>query len=306
MIFPALAGRSACSHSRNRSLISRGRRRGMKKGAGAGGRLEDGVHLVIGEARDHRREADSDGHARRAQGLDGRDAAWRRAGPRLHRPRQTSVQGGDGDDHEHQLFPRHARQDVGIAKDERALGGDRDRMMESFEHFEHLPGDPEFLFDRLIGVGAGAHLQALGIIARLRELPFQDARGVGLGEQPGLEIEARREADVRMVRAGEAVDATVFATAVGVQGDVEPQIRAIVARQDRAHLFRCHGRANLALRGLVRSGPAVVELRPRERAIPSGVVRSRGPASAARGHLGHAGKIARNIERIQNMHSRRR
>ena len=48
--------------------------------------------------------------------------------------------------------------------------------------------------------------------------------GIGLGHDFGFEIEAAAEAEVFVVGPGEAVDAAVFAAAIGVEGPVEGDV----------------------------------------------------------------------------------
>ena len=55
-----------------------------------------------------------------------------------------------------------------------------------------------------------------------------------LGDDAGLEIQARREVEVAVGGAGEALDATVLATAIGVDRTVEGNVRRFVARDDLA------------------------------------------------------------------------
>src|ERR1700743_1305785 len=60
----------------------------------------------------------------------------------------------------------------------------------------------------------------------------QKRSGVGLMDQLGLEIEARRKAHVRVRRTREAINASVLAATIGIHGAVEAEIRAIVTRDD--------------------------------------------------------------------------
>jgi hypothetical protein len=57
-------------------------------------------------------------------------------------------------------------------------------------------------------------------------------RGVGLGEELGLEIEARRETEKGVGRPREAVDAPMLAAPIGVDGAVEADVWRVVSGQD--------------------------------------------------------------------------
>ena len=97
-----------------------------------------------------------------------------------------------------------------------ALGRDRQRMRALGEHLDHLPGDPPLALDRLVGIGVGAQRDRLAAVARMGQLAAQQFGGIGLGEQPGLEIEAGRQVEVRVRGPRVAVDAAVLAALVGV------------------------------------------------------------------------------------------
>ena len=66
-------------------------------------------------------------------------------------------------------------------------------------------------------------------VARLRELGAQQRGGVGLGEELRLEIEARREVEVRVRRPRVAVDAAVLAALVRIDRLRERDVGRIVA-----------------------------------------------------------------------------
>ena len=71
-------------------------------------------------------------------------------------------------------------------------------------------------------------------IARARELGAQQRGGVGLVEDPGLEVDAGREIDVGMARPRVAVDAAVLAAAVGIDRLLEGDVGRVVAGDDAA------------------------------------------------------------------------
>ncbi|MNT71778.1 hypothetical protein D3C72_2103030 [compost metagenome] len=67
-----------------------------------------------------------------------------------------------------------------------------------------------FALDGLVGVGVGTQVDRRAAVAGLRELLFEQGHGIGLGDQPGLEIQPRRHVPVRMAGPRIAIDATVF------------------------------------------------------------------------------------------------
>ena len=73
------------------------------------------------------------------------------------------------------------------------------------EHFDDAPGQLELAFDRLVGVGVDAQRNRTDSIARLGQLVTQQFGRIGLGEQPGLEIQPRRQSQVRMRGPCEAI-----------------------------------------------------------------------------------------------------
>jgi hypothetical protein len=59
----------------------------------------------------------------------------------------------------------------------------------------------------LIGVGVHADGDVLGLVPRMGQLAPQQLGRVDLGEQPGLEIESGRQAEVAVRRPRETIDA---------------------------------------------------------------------------------------------------
>ena len=114
--------------------------------------------------------------------------------------------------------------EVSVAEDEGGFGHGGDGLAAVGEDFEALAGDLHFVFDGLVDVGAGGHDDGLGFPAGVGEFFFEEVGGVGLGHEFGFEIEAAGETEVFVVLACEAVDAAVFAAAVGVEGPVEGDV----------------------------------------------------------------------------------
>ncbi|MNE91628.1 hypothetical protein D3C80_1892650 [compost metagenome] len=94
-------------------------------------------------------------------------------------------------------------------------------MIGSLQHFENFAHDAPFLLDRLIGICIGADGDGPRLIIGLGELALQKARCIRLREQAGFEIETGRKPHVTMGRTGKAIDATVLATAIGIDRAVE-------------------------------------------------------------------------------------
>src|SRR5690606_23816509 len=98
-----------------------------------------------------------------------------------------------------------------------------------------------------------------GLAKRFREA----CGGVALVEEPGLEVEAGREIDIRMARPRIAVDAAVLTAAVGVDRLRERKIGRVVARDDGSRGLGLDERLERGQR-LFERAPAVVVPRLRE------------------------------------------
>ena len=107
-------------------------------------------------------------------------------------------------------------------------------MVAPVQYFEALSGDLPVTLDRLIAIGVDAEGDALAAIARLAELRAKKLRGVGLGKEPGLEIDAGRKIVIRVGRARETVNAAMLATLVRIDRLREADIGRVVAGDDRA------------------------------------------------------------------------
>ena len=81
-------------------------------------------------------------------------------------------------------------------------------------------------------------MTSCGPVARRGEFFAQQLRGVALGEQLGLEVEAGRKIQVAVGRTRVAVDAAVLATAIRIDRPIEPDVRRFVAADDRAGLSK--------------------------------------------------------------------
>ena len=195
--------------------------------------------------------------ARFGQPADRLEPAPGRCRPRLPQPREVAIQRRDRHERQHQALPGHARQQVHVALDQRRLGDHRRGMLALGEHLEDLAGVPVLALDRLVGVGRRPDVDRLAAIAGCRELVSQQARRVLLEEEPGLEVDARRQVHVAVVRSRVAVDASVLAAPVGVHRELEGHIGRTIAGDDRARILDAHDGARGA--GRLRHAPSVVE-----------------------------------------------
>jgi hypothetical protein len=176
----------------------------------------------------------------------------RRRRTRLQQDRQARVEAGHRNADRDEPVPRHLGQQVKVAQNAGGLGGDRHRMARFQADFQHLARDPIALFDGLIGIGVGAHGDRRGLVAGLGQSLAQQVPGVGLGEQLRLEVQPRREIVIGVGGPGKAVDAAVFAAAIGVDRAVERDVGRFVEADDAARLLLGHGRPQLAGRAVHR------------------------------------------------------
>ena len=212
-------------------------------------------------------------------------ASWRiassrragRRGARLHHARELRIEARHRERDLDQVAPRHARQNVDVARHQRGLGDDADRMAGAVEHFQNAAHHLVFALDRLIRIGVGADRDHARRIIRRRDLALEQFRRVRLDEQLRLEIEPGREAHVRVGRAREAVDAAVLAAAIRIDRAVEADVGRVVARDDLARPLLGHRR--LERRQLLDRAPAVVERDARGRLVAARGVRQRSPAA---------------------------
>ncbi len=202
-------------------------------------------------------------HAGLRQHLQRFQPLGRRRGARLHGPRELRIHRRHRDADLHQVALRHPRQDVEVAHDQRRLGDDADRMRHPIEHLENAAHDLQIALDRLIGIGVGADRDHARLVARVRQLLFQQRRRVVLGEQLRFEIEAGRQAEIGVGRPRKAVDAAVLAAAIGIDRAVEADVGRVVAGDDLARGVGAH--RGLERRQILDALPAVVEGDPRFR-----------------------------------------
>ncbi|MNO97575.1 hypothetical protein D3C76_892890 [compost metagenome] len=105
-------------------------------------------------------------------------------------------------------------------------------MAETQQHLQNATGQALLALDRLVGIGVGAEVDRRADVARLAQFLFQHLDGIGLGDQPGLEVDARRQVPIRMAGPRITVDAAVLAAAIGIDRAVEGNVRRLVAGDD--------------------------------------------------------------------------
>ncbi len=193
-------------------------------------RGQDPLELAIVQAGDHRRCQHAGRNAGPGQPPDRVQPPVRRRRTRLHPARQLRIERGDRHPRAHQAAFRHGRQDVQVADDAAALGDDADRMVEAVQHLQHLPGQGQGAVHRLVGIGVGTERDLARDVARASQLPFQQPGDLRLEGEPGLEVEPRRIAKIGVARPRVAVDAAMLAAAIRVEGAVEAEVGAGVAR----------------------------------------------------------------------------
>jgi len=195
---------------------------------------DDGRHFVIGEAGDDGSDEDAGGNASLGESFDGGEARGRRGGARLHDFAEISVESSHGNEDGDGIDGRELGEHVDVAGDEMVFGDDGDGIAEFGEDFEAAASEFEAAFDRLIAVGDAAEGDDFGLPFFGGKLFAQEFGSVFLDHDFGFEIEAGRETEVFVERAGVAVDAAVLAAAIGIDAGFESDVGAVVVSDDGA------------------------------------------------------------------------
>ena len=156
------------------------------------------------------------------------------------------------------------------------LGDHRCRVAQLGQHREAAAGDLQPAFAGLVAVGDTGEHEQLRLPLRRHELATQQLGRRLLDQDLGLEIKARGEAEVLVEGSRIAVDAAMLAAAVRIHRCLEPDVGAVVARDDRAagvgeKLGRDPLRAGLlgddaqGLEAILRVGPGTASTRPMHR-----------------------------------------
>ncbi len=122
---------------------------------------------------------------------------------------------------------------IDIPRHEMTLRDDCHRIAKLGEDLEASACDLQLPFDRLIRIGNAADRDHLRFPSRRAQLFPQQRRRVLLHENARLEVEPRGHAEVFVGGAGEAVDAAVLASAIGIDARFESDVRTVVVRDDR-------------------------------------------------------------------------
>lgn len=159
------------------------------------------------------------------------------------RPRQTGL--------------AHLAQNIRIARDQRRLGDDGERVPILLQHLQYLACQARFTIDRLVGVCVATDVDRLAAIARRIQLLAQQGGRIGLEEQFALEIDAGRQAHIGVRGSRVTIGAAVLAPAIRVDRAVELDVGTGVARDDGPRIFdRQRGAQGCAVRILLR--PSIV------------------------------------------------
>ena len=262
--------------------------------------FEDRLHLVVAEAGHDGGDHHAHRHAGTAERPERLQPLRRRRCARLHGAGEAALQGGDRQRDRGEPAPRHAGEDIDIARHQRRLGDDADRVVVAVEHLEHAPRQCEAALGRLVGVRVGAHGDHAAAIAGAGQLARELRRRVVLGEDAALEILAGREAEIGMGRARVAIDAAVLAAAIDVDRTVEAEVGRVVARDHRAARVGPHLGAQRRRR-LVDGAPAVVESLAAQALVAPAPVARRPPPLA---QVPHRRTIDRRKEHYKNIRER--
>src|SRR5208282_2290302 len=201
-------------------------------------------------------------HARRNAGvvqrLDRLESFLRRRRARLHFPRQRAIERRHRHVHLDQPVAGHRGKEVEIAQDEVRFGDDGERMADMAQDLDQRARDAILPLDRLIGIGVSAERDGRRPILGRSKLTLQELGCALLGEQARLEIEPGGEPQIGVGRPRVAIEAAVFAAAVGVDRSVERNVGRLVAGDDNLWPFQNNlGRQRL---GRLLACPAIVEI----------------------------------------------
>lgn len=107
--------------------------------------------------------------------------------------------------HADQVLRGQRREQIDVALDQCVLGDQRERMPGLQHDLDQLAGQLELAFDRLVRIGVDAQCNRLRHVTRFRQFLAQQMRRIGLGEQLGLEVQPRRQVQIGVRGAREAV-----------------------------------------------------------------------------------------------------
>ncbi|MNJ44763.1 hypothetical protein D3C77_398290 [compost metagenome] len=108
------------------------------------------------------------------------------------------------------------------------------------QYFEQASGQLLLAFDGLVRIGVGTQVDRRADITWLAQLLLQHLGGVGLGDQPGFEVQPGGQVPIGMTGARITVNAAVLTTAIGIDRAVEGQVGRVVAGNDALGGFASH------------------------------------------------------------------
>src|SRR5690606_27120828 len=179
------------------------------------------------------------------------------------------------------------------------------------QHLQQAAGDALAPLQRLVGVGVRGRRARRAAVARLREFGAQELHAVGLGEQPGLEVQSRGEVEVGVAGPREAAHAAVLAAPVRIHRLAEAHVGRLVAADDAARALRGDHGGRAGLQGLaggvaevvpgppavvLAAGAALLEAAGHARAGPAPLQRAQGrePCFAVVAHPASLGQPCRS------------
>ncbi len=202
--------------------------------------FEHRFHVAVVERRNDRRYQYTYRHACIRQRANGLDAPMRCARARFQFRRQMVVQRVHRYEHLHQLLAGHRCEDVQVTLHHRILGDDGAGVVALGQHFQRSARQFPTALDRLIRVCIAADIDRANHITRPRQFQSQHLGQIALGAQLRFEIQTRREIEIAVRRAGEAIDAAVLATTIRIECLIEMDVGRVVARDDAARAFLGH------------------------------------------------------------------
>ena len=143
----------------------------------------------------------------------------------------------------HEVVARELRQQVHVAGDQRALGGDAHRVLASKQDLEQRARDLVGFLERLVWIGVRAERDGRALVVRRGKFFFEQRCGVGLVKKFRFEIEAGGEADVGVAGAGVAVNTAMLASPIRIDRLPEMNVGRVVAADDRSRGARAARRS---------------------------------------------------------------
>ena len=126
--------------------------------------------------------------------------------------------------------------------------------------------DLQFAFDRLIAVDISREHDNVRLPGLLPKFIFEEPGGVFLNHYFRFKIQSGRKSQILMCWTGVTIDASMFASAVRIKPEGEPEVRALVFCEDRVRRVAEILRGNLTL--ICTAGPVIVKHFARKRFKP--------------------------------------